>query len=79
MSAMSRIQTTSRFSGHTYTHGRHEIRGSFVETEKTGDELRYAVRHDGLYDKYDGDNGEIGQFVGVELGGELGKDCKTVC
>lgn len=61
----------------TYTHSRDEIGGPLVETEKPGYELRHAVRHESLYDENDGNDCEVGQFVGVQLRGKLGEDYRV--
>lgn len=45
-----------------------------MKSEEPGDALCDQVRHDGLYDEYNGYDSEFDKLVGVELGGQFRKD-----
>ena len=50
-----------------------------MKSEKPGDALCNKIRHNGLYDEYNGDDGEFDELVGVELGGQFCEDCRSLC
>ena len=60
----------------TYCHGYDKVGGALVEPEHARHGEGGDVGDERLHDEDDGNDGELGQLLGRQLGGELGKDCK---
>lgn len=55
-------------------HGGDKVGGASVESEHLRDENGYGPGHKGLDNENHGDDGEIGELLSIELGGELRED-----
>lgn len=60
--------------GASYSHGDQKVGSAFLETAYFGHENGGDIGHECLYDKDDGNDGEVRQLIGGQLRGELRKD-----
>lgn len=58
----------------TYRHGHQKVGRALLEAAYLRYEDRGNIGDDGLHNEDDGNDGEFGQLIGGQLGGELGED-----
>lgn len=68
------LRNAQRGWGTPYGHGHDKVGGPLVEPAYPRHRQGGNVRDECLYDEDDGNDGKLGQLLGRQLGGELGKD-----